>query len=148
MAVWACADISHFNSKFIWSETHSSSQTFSSIFPLKHVWFNNKNWMNMVGAKSITQSKATVPKTLKNVRFFLRKSFTRKKHTLQGTKLSTLSLIFGRGNLQKQIPEVFYKEGVLKNVHKFTGKHLCQSLFFTKVAGLRRIRGLQMLAFR
>ena len=29
------------------------------------------------------------------------------------------------------------KKGVLKNFTKFTGKHLCQSLFFNKVAGLR-----------
>ena len=26
-------------------------------------------------------------------------------------------------------PEVFYKKGVLRNFAKFTGKHLCQSLF-------------------
>ena len=29
------------------------------------------------------------------------------------------------------------KKGVLRNFTKFTGKHLCQSLFFDKVAGLR-----------
>ena len=29
------------------------------------------------------------------------------------------------------------KEGVLRNFAKFTGKHLCQSLFFNKDAGLR-----------
>ena len=29
---------------------------------------------------------------------------------------------------------VLWKEGVLKNFVKFTGKHLCQSLFFNKVA--------------
>ena len=29
------------------------------------------------------------------------------------------------------------RKGVLKNFAKFTGKHLCQSLFFNKVAGLR-----------
>ena len=34
-------------------------------------------------------------------------------------------------------PEVFCKEGVLRNFTKFTGKHLCQRLFFNKVAGLR-----------
>ena len=28
------------------------------------------------------------------------------------------------------------KKGVFKNSTKFTGKHLCQSLFFNKVAGL------------
>ena len=34
-------------------------------------------------------------------------------------------------------PEVFRKKGVLRKFAKFTGKHLCQSLFFNKVAGLR-----------
>ena len=29
------------------------------------------------------------------------------------------------------------KKGVLKNFTKFTEKHLCQSLFFNQVAGLR-----------
>ena len=38
---------------------------------------------------------------------------------------------------QKQLPEVFHKKGVIKNFEKFTEKHLCQSLFFDKVAGLR-----------
>ena len=32
---------------------------------------------------------------------------------------------------------MFCKKGVLKNFAKFTGKHLCQSLFFNKVASLR-----------
>ena len=32
-------------------------------------------------------------------------------------------------------PEVFCKTGVLGNFAKFTGKHLCQNLFFNKVAG-------------
>ena len=30
------------------------------------------------------------------------------------------------------------KKRVLKNVAKFTGKNLCQTLFFNKVAGLRQ----------
>ena len=34
-------------------------------------------------------------------------------------------------------PEVFCKEGVPRYLTKFTGKHLWQSLFFNKVAGLR-----------
>ena len=29
--------------------------------------------------------------------------------------------------------EMFFKTGVPKNFTKFTGKHLCQSLFFNKV---------------
>ena len=32
---------------------------------------------------------------------------------------------------------MFCKRGVLRNFTKFTGKHLCQSLFLSKVAGLR-----------
>ena len=38
---------------------------------------------------------------------------------------------------QKEPPEVLCKKGVLRNSAKFTEKHLCQSLFFNKVAGLR-----------
>ena len=32
---------------------------------------------------------------------------------------------------------VFCKKGVLRNFTKFTGKHLCQNIFFNKVAGLK-----------
>ena len=32
---------------------------------------------------------------------------------------------------------MFCKKCVLRNFAKFTGKHLCQSLFFDKVAGLK-----------
>ena len=38
---------------------------------------------------------------------------------------------------QKQPPEVFCNGSVLKNFTKFTGKHLCQGLFFNKVAEKR-----------
>ena len=47
--------------------------------------------------------------------------------------LSILSLFRSRSSR----PEVFGKKGALRNFAKFTGKHLCQSLFFNKVAGLR-----------
>ena len=33
---------------------------------------------------------------------------------------------------EKQPPELFIIKGVLRNVAKLTGKHLCQSLFFNK----------------
>ena len=39
----------------------------------------------------------------------------------------------------KQPPEVVCKESVLRNFAKFIGKHLCQSLFFNKVAGPKRL---------
>ena len=34
-------------------------------------------------------------------------------------------------------PDVFREKGILRNFTKFTGKHLCQSLYFNKVTGLR-----------
>ena len=37
----------------------------------------------------------------------------------------------------REIREIQFPKGVLRNFVKFTGKHLCQSLFFNKVAGLR-----------
>ena len=42
--------------------------------------------------------------------------------------------------LQKQPPEVFCKKDVFRNFTKFTGKHLCQSHFFNKVAGILKKR--------
>ena len=41
---------------------------------------------------------------------------------------------FNRSLFQKQPPGVFCKKGVVRNFAKFTGKHLCQSLFLNKVA--------------
>ena len=34
-------------------------------------------------------------------------------------------------------PEVFCKKGALRNFAKLTGKHLRQSLFFNKIAGIK-----------
>ena len=45
---------------------------------------------------------------------------------------STIFLFFRSSHL-----EMFCKKSVLRNFAKFTGKHLCQDLFFDKVAGLR-----------
>ena len=39
--------------------------------------------------------------------------------------------------LKSRHPDVFCKKSVLRNFAKFTGEHLCQGLFFSKVAGLR-----------
>ena len=37
-------------------------------------------------------------------------------------------------------PEVFCKKGVLRDITKLTGRHLRQSLFFSKVAGQSFLR--------
>ena len=44
-------------------------------------------------------------------------------------------------------PEVFCKKSVLRNFTKSTGKHLCQRLFFNKVAGLNFEKFLRALFF-
>ena len=40
-------------------------------------------------------------------------------------------------HIRSNRPEVFCKKGALRNFTKFTEKHLCQSLLFNNVAGLR-----------
>ena len=52
----------------------------------------------------------------------------RPKHSLTPRSLAP--------HTRSSLPEVFCKEGVLTNLTKFTGKHLCQRIFFNKVAGL------------
>ena len=42
--------------------------------------------------------------------------------------------IKGNMTVRSSLPEVFCKKGALRNFLKFTGKHLCQSLFFKKEA--------------
>ena len=46
-----------------------------------------------------------------------------------------ISFMVGFFLFRSSRPEVFSKKGVLGHFAKFTGKHLCQSLFFNKVAG-------------
>ena len=62
--------------------------------------------------------------------------FTHKRDQMKSSSFPCATF-FKKVNSQKQPPEVFCKKGVLRNFAKFTGKYLCQSLFFNKVAGLR-----------
>ena len=47
-----------------------------------------------------------------------------------------IQIYFAVSTSRNSCPEVFCKKGVLRNIAKLTGKHLYQSLFFNKVAGL------------
>ena len=49
------------------------------------------------------------------------------------------SVCFHHNILRSRQRRCSIKEGVLKNFATFTGKHLCQSLFFNKVAGLSTV---------
>ena len=51
--------------------------------------------------------------------------------------METQIVMFQYVKRQKQPPELFCKKSIIGNFTKFTGKHLCQSLFFNKAAGLR-----------
>ena len=51
---------------------------------------------------------------------------------LKGSQLSTKC-----GRMSSSHQRSSMKKSVLRNFAKFTGKHLCQSLFFKKVADLR-----------
>ena len=45
--------------------------------------------------------------------------------------------LYGFASVRSNHQMCSVKKGVLRNFTKFTGKHLCQSVFFNKVAGLR-----------
>ena len=53
---------------------------------------------------------------------------------MSGSYYSQCPVLIAR-NPEAAITGVHYKKGVLKNFEKFTGKQLCQSLFFNKDAG-------------
>ena len=63
-------------------------------------------------------------------------------HRKQSLSFSLWKIVFclivhsTNSNFRSSRPEVFCRKGALKNFPKFTGKHLCQSLFYNKVAGL------------
>ena len=74
------------------------------------------------------------------------------KTLLQARKLKTILSLGNMISLTRNIAQPFkqkwaqnrsshqgcsVRKGVLRNFAKFTGKHLCQSLFFNKVTGLR-----------
>ena len=52
-------------------------------------------------------------------------------------QISDIILVFPKLTFRSSRLEVFCKKDVLRNFAKFKGKHLCQSPFFNKVAGLK-----------
>ena len=58
----------------------------------------------------------------------------------QKAEAATRDVLYKKENLKHLVAVIrrcSIEIGVLKNFTKFTGKHLCQSLFLNKVAGLR-----------
>ena len=58
-------------------------------------------------------------------------------HIYDVTQWSEEFFFIFRSGSRSSLPEVFYKKDVHRYFAKFTGKNLCQSFFFNKVAGLR-----------
>ena len=56
-------------------------------------------------------------------------------HRLKMSFSETFSFV----KLPSSCPEVSSKKGVFQNCAEFTGRHLCWSLFFDKVAVLRHV---------
>ena len=75
-----------------------------------------KNWLKCLEKSGVV---GTVLTNLSKAHDFL-------PHDLLLAKLST----YGRSSQQR----CSIKKGILRNFTKFTGKHLCQSFFFNKVA--------------
>ena len=53
---------------------------------------------------------------------------------MQFTVAYTVLILTPKTSSRSSRPKVFYKKGVLRDFPKFTGKDLCQSFFFNKVA--------------
>ena len=51
--------------------------------------------------------------------------------------VTLLILLWLHERLSKQLSQLLYKKSVFKIFAKFARRHLCQSLFFNKVAGLK-----------
>ena len=68
--------------------------------------------------------------------FFLSQIFLSYSKSLL-TELSAKSTIRKVFDFRSSHQRCSLKKGALRNFTKFTGKHLCQSLFFNKVAGLK-----------
>ena len=68
----------------------------------------------------------------------VRQSLPREKNLDFLTSSTILdNLVYPRENTEAVVQRCSVKKVLLENFTKFTGKHLCQSLFFDKVAGLR-----------
>ena len=64
---------------------------------------------------------------------FLCALYEKKRLTAQIIQNSLIWCPISTTKFRSSRPEVFCKKGVLRNLTKFTGKCLCQGLFFNKV---------------
>ena len=113
------------------------SSSWESVFFFSLWIMTAKIFKKCYSGKIISYSRKVKPKLNRNIilswKLLSRYSFIL-GFILKSDQLILIFWLFQK--FQKQPPEVFCKKGVLLNFAKFIGKHLCQSLFFNKVAGL------------
>ena len=103
------------------------------LFPALYKYFTQKNSKNAIKELINFCFKGEEKQFIAGTKFDATRTDDKDKFKITFDKVP-LKLTITRSSR----PEVFCKKGVLRNFTKFTGKHLCQSLFFNKVAGLRR----------
>ena len=88
--------------------------------------------------KGLKVKKMSVPKTEgESLLFHIGNDFPNMISVTSEVGFYVQFLSFGISILRSNHQRCFVKKGFLRNVTKFIGKHLCHSLFFNKVAGLR-----------
>ena len=102
------------------------------IFLIKPFFYRTKKpWKNL----TILRMKRAFWDKIKSIFSSFLKAFNEANNAIFGGRLEfnfSLSLKKARSSHRSSSIE----KAALKNVAKFTGKHLCQSIFFSKVAGL------------
>ena len=68
----------------------------------------------------------------------IKKLFLKVSQNSQKNTCARISFLINRIKFRSSHQRCSLKKGVLRNFTKFTGKQLCQGLFFNKVAGLTR----------
>ena len=90
----------------------------------------NTNWpiLNLDVNETVSNCRITV--------CVFKNNMTKCIRCIRRNRIDIFGIIFIT-TIRSSRPDVFCKKSVLKNFAKFTGKHLCQSLFFNKIEGLR-----------
>ena len=109
----------------------NSWHLFISVFHrLKVLKLFRMVWKNKINGWRVFR----ILNTSSNFEFFL-KILKNKEHVQ--ILIGHFSSEVTRKYFRSSRPKLFCKKGALENFEKLTGKHLCQNLFFNKVAGLR-----------
>ena len=99
--------------------------------------FTGKQACNFIKKETLAQMFSCEFCEISKNTFFHRTPLVAASLKSQYSSQREISQLIGRANHRSSRPEAFCTKDVRKNFAKAPGKHLCQSLFFNKVAGLR-----------